>query len=185
METLEAIHGRRTVRSFEARPLDRELIEALVWDAAQAPPPAVRGVTRWAFVVVEGTERLADFGAHARDYARARRPEGPGSDWLDNPDFKVFWDAPVLILICRRRDAPESEGDCFRAGQNLMVSAHARGLGTCWVGAPMAWLRSEDGASDVGIPDGFEAVAPILVGYPKATPAPREIPRPPIVWRGG
>ena len=183
METLEAIHGRRTVRSFGAQSPDRTLIEALVWDAAQAPPPAIRSVVRWAFVVVEGADRLAALGVRVKAFAREHRPAGPGWDWVDNPDFKVFWNAPVLILICARRDAPESAGDCYRAGQNLMLSAHARGLGTCWVGAPMAWLGSAEGGGEIGIPHGFDPVAPILVGYPAARPAERVVPRPEIIWR--
>jgi hypothetical protein len=49
-------------------------------------------------------------------------------------------------------------------------------------GSPMAWLGSEEGAAAVGIPDGFEAVAPILVGYPTSAPPPRRNARPEIVW---
>ena len=183
MDVIEAIHGRRTVRSFEPRAPDRALLEALVWDAAQAPPPAVRDVQRWVFVVIEGAERLADHAERAKAFAAAHRPPGPGWDWVDSPDFKVFWNAPALILICAAKALPEAAWDCCRAGQNLMLSAHARGLGSCWVGAPMAWLRSDEGAAAVGIPDGFEAVAPILIGWPTAVPPPRDVPRPKIVWR--
>ena len=183
METIEAIHTRRSVRAYEPRALDRATFEALVWDAAQAPPPAIRGVQRWTFVVVEGIERLADYGARAKAFARATLPPGTVPAWLDNADFKIFWDAPALILICRRADIGETDWDCCRAGQNLMLSAHARGLGACWVGSPMAWLRSPAGAAEVGIPAGFEPVAPIVVGYSLAIPEVREIERPAIIWR--
>ena len=182
MDAIEAIHGRRSVRSYQDRPLDRDLIEALIWDAAQAPPPAIRDLKRWAFVVIEGAERLARMGDQAKAFARAALPPGPVPAWLDNPDFKMFWDAPALILICARADTPDADWDCCRAGQNLMLSAYARGLGSCWVGSPMTWLASADGAEATGIPEGFKAVAPILVGYPAATPTPRENPRPEIVW---
>jgi nitroreductase len=182
VDAIEAIHGRRSVRSYLDRPLDRELIEALIWDAAQAPPPAIRDLKRWAFVVVEGVGRLAEMGEKAKSFARAALPPGPVPAWLDNPDFKVFWNAPTLILICARRDVPDAGWDCCRAGQNLMLSAHARGLGSCWVGSPMAWLQSTDGAAATRIPSDFTPVAPILVGHPAAPPAPRENPRPEIVW---
>jgi len=185
MDTIEAIHGRRSVRSFAARAPDRALIEALIWDAAQAPPPAIRNLQRWAFVVIEGAARLAEMSARAKAFARAALPPGPVPAWLDDAEFRVFWNAPALVLICARKDVPEADWDCCRAGQNLMLSAHARGLGSCWVGSPMAWLRSEDGAAAAGIPDGFDPIAPILIGYPATTPAPREIERPQIVWVGG
>jgi nitroreductase len=182
MDVIEAIHGRRSIRSFEPRAPDRETLEALIWDAAQAPPPAIRAVKRQAFVVITGAERLADMGERAKAYARSQRADGAAPDWRDDPQFKVFWDAPVLVLVCANMAAVESEWDCCRSGQNLMLSAHARGLGSCWVGAPLAWLRSPPGAATARPPAGFIAVAPILVGYPKTTPAPRAAERPEVVW---
>ena len=182
VDVIEAIHGRRSIRSYEARQPDRALIEALIWDAAQAPPPTVRAAVRWSFVVIEGARRLAGLGERAMAFARASAPPGPTPAWLSDPSFKVFWDAPALILICRATAIPESDWDCVRAAQNLMLSAHARGLGACWVGSPMAWLRSKDGAAAAGIAEGFEAVAPVVIGWPRTTPPPRDVPRPEIVW---
>jgi nitroreductase len=182
MDTVEAIHGRRSVRSYQDRPVERELIEALVWDAAQAPPPSIHDLRRWAFVVVEGAAQLARMGEQAKAFARAALAPGPVPAWLDDAAFKVFWNAPALILICARRDIPDAAWDCCRAGQNLMLSAHARGLGSCWVGSPMAWLESAGGAATVGIPADFGPVAPIVVGYPASTPPPRRNERPEIHW---
>ena len=182
MDLFEAIHGRRSIRAYEARQPERSLIESLIWDAAQAPPPSIRDPQRRAFVVVEGCERLADLGERAKAFAAAHRPPGGGSGWIDNADFKVFWDAPTLIIVCAARDLPQTDWDCCRAAQNLLLSAHGRGLGACWVGAPLPWLQSEEGAAEVDIPGGFEAVAPILIGWPRVTPPPREVPRPLVVW---
>jgi nitroreductase len=175
MDVIEAIHGRRSVRSYDPRPVERDLIESVIEDAAQAPPP-FRGLVPWAFNVVEGVERIAAYGARAMDYARAHRPGGAGWDWLDRPGFKIFWDAPVVVII----SGPV--GDCCRAGQNLMLSAHARGLGTCWVGSPMLWLSTPDVRAELDIPAALTPVAVLCLGYPAAVPeaGPRE--KPPIVW---
>jgi nitroreductase len=127
MDVIEAIHTRRSIRSYLPRPVDRRLIEQVVLDAAQAPTP-FSGQMPWTFNVVEGVERTSAFGDEALQYARDNRPDEPGWDWTDMPGFQVFWDAPILIVICGRVE------DCCRAGQNLMLSAHERGLGTCWVG---------------------------------------------------
>ena len=92
-----------------------------------------RGQVPWTFNVIEGVERIAAYGIRAMAYARQHSRD----DWVERPGFKIFWDAPVVIII----SGPV--GDCSRAGQNLMLSAHARGLGTCWVGSPTAaCLRS-------------------------------------------
>ena len=136
MDLVEAIHGRRSIRAYEAREPDHSLIDAMIWDAAQAPPPAIGAAQRLAFVVIEGRDRLAAMGDRAKTFAAAHRPPSGGA-WIDNPDFKVFWDAPALVLICAARDLPETDWDGCRAAQNLMLSAYARGLGACWVGSPI------------------------------------------------
>jgi nitroreductase len=175
MDVIEAIHGRRSVRSYDPKPVGHDIIESVILDAAQAPPP-FRGQVPWTFNVIQGVQRIAVYGARAMDYARNHHPDEPGRDWLERPGFKIFWDAPVLIII----SGPV--GDCCRAGQNLMLSAHARGLGTCWVGSPMLWLNTSEVKAELGIPSALTPIAVLCLGYPAAVPEAmiRESPR--IIW---
>jgi nitroreductase len=39
MEVIDAIHSRRSICSYQPNPVDHDLIESVIWDAAQAPPP--------------------------------------------------------------------------------------------------------------------------------------------------
>lgn len=178
MDTIEAIHGRRSVRSYDSRAVDRDLIASVISDAAQAPPP-FRGSNPVAFNVIEGVERIAAYGDRAMDHAHRHRPGEGHWDWLDRPGFKIFWDAPALVII----SGPL--GDCHRAGQNLMLSAHARGLATCWVGSPMLWLGTPEVRAELGIPAELTPVAVLCLGYPAAVPdvVPRQPPR--IIWVAG
>lgn len=176
MDVIEAIHQRRSIRSFQPRAVERSLIEAVIADAAQAPPPT-RDQVPWTFNVVEGVERIAAFGQEAMDYATANRPGGPGWGWLDRPGFKVFWDAPALVIISGPTE------DCCRAGQNLMLSAHARGLGTCWVGSPMLWLASATAKATLRIPADVTPVAAICVGYAAEVPSAHPRGLPTVIWQ--
>jgi nitroreductase len=178
MDVIAAIHGRRSVRSYERRLVERDLIESVIVDAAQAPPP-FRGQNPLAFNVLRGVERIAAYGTRAMDYVRDHRPDGPGSDWIERPGFKIFWDAPVVIII----SGPV--GDCNRAGQNLMLSAHARGLATCWVGSPMLWLSAPETRTELRIPSELMPVAVLCLGYPASVPDPVSRARPRIVWDEG
>lgn len=175
MDVIAAIHGRRSVRSFEPRAVPRDVIEAVILDAAQAPPP-FRGQVPWVFNVIEGVERVAAYGIRALTYAREHRPDGPGWDWVERPGFKIFWDAPVVIII----SGPV--GDCSRAGQNLMLSAHARGLGTCWVGSPMLWLGTPEVRAELNIPPDLPPVAVFCLGYPAAIAEAVIHEKPQIIW---
>jgi nitroreductase len=182
MDTIAAIHGRRSIRSYAQRAVDRSLIADLIWDAAQAPTPPISGISPWAFCVVEGVARIAAYGDRAKQYARDHPLEGRPQSWPHDPAFKVFWDAPVLVLICGARDNVEAAHDCCRAGQNLLLAAYARGLGSCWVGAPMPWLASPGVADELRLPSGFDPIAAIVIGYAIEGASGRPRRRPTIHW---
>jgi signal transduction histidine kinase/nitroreductase/CheY-like chemotaxis protein len=183
MNLIDAIHGRRSVRSFAPDAPPREVIEDLLWHAVQVPLPPVSDEGSWALVVVEGRERLAALGERAKRYAAEHQPAGEPWTWPERADFEVFWGAPVLVLFCARRGHQEAPFDCCRAGQNLALAAHARGLGSCWVGAPMPWLASDEGRSACGLPPGFDAAAALVLGTPSHTQPGRSRPRPVVLWR--
>src|SRR4029079_13087012 len=84
--------------------------------------------------------------------------------------------APGRTLCYRAID------DGNRAGQTLMLSAHARGLGTCWVGSPMLWLSTPEVRAELGIPATLTPVAVLCLGYSAAVPEAVNREKPPIVW---
>jgi nitroreductase len=170
METVEAIHGRRSIRDYLPRAVDQELIAAIIHDAAQAPWAPPSAPEPWAFTVIRGMERIQAYGVRALQYARDNRPEGEGWNWTEKPDFSVFYNAPAVIIISGKASNRHALEECTRAGQNLGLSAFARGLGTCWVGAPMLWLHDPSVCAELAVPDGFTPHAVFTLGYPAAMP---------------
>jgi nitroreductase len=180
MDTIAAIHTRRSIRDYEKWNVERKIITDILWDAAQAPTTPVSGP--FLFHVIEGVARIADFGERAKQYAREHRPDAVGYSWADRSDSEVFLNAPMVIVISGHADNSESIQDCNRAGQNLVLSAHARGLGSCWVGAPMLWLRSPGTRKELGIAKAFEPFAAFTLGYAASVPPSHSRERPEIVW---
>jgi hypothetical protein len=78
------------------------------------------------------------------------------------PTMGAVIDAPVLILISGELE------DCCRAAQNLMLSAPARGLGTCWVGSPLLWLRTEEVKAELQVPTALTPNVAMCLGYANA-----------------
>jgi nitroreductase len=184
MDTIAAIYGRRSIRNYEPRPVPRPIVEAILRDTAQAPTSPVSGTAPFVFLVIEGLERIADYGAAALAFARTHRKPGPAYDWVERPGFVVFFDAPMVVVICGFNDEyGQTLQDCTRAGQNLMLSAHARGLGTCWVGSPMLWLRDPSTCASLGVPFDYTPHAAFTLGYPAAVPAPNPREMPKVVWQ--
>ena len=182
MEAIQAIHSRCTIRVYRSDPVERALLKQVLWAAVQAPTPPVSSAAPWKLCVVEGADRLAEFGARAKQYAFEHQPAGQRWDWTERPEFKVFWNAPAVFVFYAKATNPEAPFDCCRAAQNMLVAAHALGLGTCWVGAPIPWLRSAGVNEELGVPAGYVASVAVLVGYAAEQPLGEPRPEPEVLW---
>ena len=182
MNTLEAIHGRRSIRAYRNSSVERAVLEQVVWAAAQAPTPPASGEKPWVFCIFEGIDAIDGLGVRAKQYAHDHQSADRSRAWADQPEFRVFWGAPALLLICARSGYPESPNDCCRAGQNAMLAACHLGIGSCWVGAPMPWLRSAGVADALGLPAGFDPAVAIVIGHAAESPHGQPRPPPAIQW---
>jgi nitroreductase len=182
VETLRAIHSRRTIRAYRPDSVERALLAKVLWAAVQAPTPPASGQAPWTLCVIEGAERLRTYGERARQFAHEHQPPGQSWSWTTRQGFEVFWNAPAVVLFCAKSATPEAPHDCCRAAQNMLIAAHSLGLGTCWVGAPIPWLNSPGVAEELGIPDGYHASAAVLVGYPDEQPVGEPRPEPETLW---
>jgi nitroreductase len=169
METIKAIHGRRSIRDYVPRAVEQSLIEAVIDDAARAPWTPLSAPEPWVFTVIRGAQRIHTVPVRCNMLATTRS-DGEGWSWTENPDFSVFYNAPAVIIISGKSGNRHALEECTRAGQTLSIAAVARGLGTCWVGAPVLWLHDPDVCGELAIPEGFVPHAVFTLGYPAAVP---------------
>lgn len=183
MELMEAIRGRRATRAFTREPLARPVLEGLI-DAAIQAPSAVNEQS-WVFSVIQNAPLLDRISAASKVNMLKLMESGSIprrlQENLEDPDFHVFYHAPALIVISAKAGNWAVENASL-AAENLMLAAHAQGLGSCWIGFAQRWLGTDEGRHAIQLPDGLEPVAPIIVGHPsRAMPAvPRHSPR--IQW---
>ena len=152
MDVIEVIRKRRSVRSYESRPVERGKIERLLEAARLAPSASNR--QEWRFVVVTDPQRRTALAKAAA-----------------NQDF--VGQAPVVIAACAEHDGhvmrcgqPSYPIDVAIAIDHMTLQAVAEGLGTCWIGA-----FYEDPVKEIlGIPDEIRVVELLTVGYPAASP---------------
>jgi nitroreductase len=163
-EFLNTLQQRRSIRRFKAAPVSPELLEKVL-QAAQCSP-SWNNTQCWEFVIIDHPE--------TRKKLQATVPP-------KNPAYRAIVESSTLICVCARTrlsgyfgtEPGSILGDWFMhdigmATQNLCNQAHALGLGTVVVG----WLDHIAAKNIIGIPDGYELVSLIPLGYPdqKAKP---------------
>ncbi|MEM0014707.1 MAG: nitroreductase family protein [Zestosphaera sp.] len=83
-------------------------------------------------------------------------------------------DAPVLIVVVGRRNVWDAPYDVSAAIENMLLAAHALGLGACWLVAPVIDVRDELKVKELlKIPEEYTLDAIIALGYPDEQPKPR------------
>jgi len=190
IDALDAIRTRRSLRQLDSRPVPRELLDEALAAAGLAPAP--HHTRPWRYVVISPARRaaLADaMGAAWRaDLERDGHPPAL-IDRLLRRSRRQIVDAPALVLACLTHDGLRAWPDERRARnewamaqqsigaglQNLMLAAHALGLASYWISAPL--FAPEAAAEALSLPDDHVAQALVAIGYPAAGATPK--PRPP------
>lgn len=155
MEIEDAIRNRRSIRSYQDRPVEDEKIEKIL-DAARWAPSA-GNLQSMEYVIVKDKE------------TRGKLAE---TSW---GQCQVS-EAPINIVVCcnfskishygergEKLYTIQESGACI---QNMLLTAHSLGLGTCWIGA-----FDENAVREIiGVPDNVKPVGIITVGYPDEKP---------------
>ncbi|HWQ61715.1 MAG TPA: nitroreductase family protein [Negativicutes bacterium] len=169
MNIAEAIENRRSVRSYTAQKVDKATIEKLIAAAIQAP--SASNAQPWSFAVIQDTNLLKEYSDRTKKLLLGSMTEdSPHAKYrgmLQNPDFNIFYTAGTLLMIYARPRGLHSYGDCCLAAQNVMLTAHSLGLGTCWIGFARTILDQPEVKRELGVPADYAIVAPIIVGYPQ------------------
>jgi nitroreductase len=183
MDISEAIYGRRATRTFTIDEVSEKILRGLI-DAAIQAPSAVNEQP-WLFTVIRDKQLMSHISQEAKGHMLRTSPVGLASHHFQSilgaPDFHVFYHAPALIVISAV-SGPWTTEDCALAAENMMLAAHAAGLGTCWIGFAQAWLATPAGKAAIKVPDHYVPVAPIIIGHPTSAPPPVERKPAQIEW---
>ena len=155
MELSEAIKNRRSIRAFQDKKVEPEKLTALLDAAIMAP--SAKNQQSWEFIAVKDRAKIEKISVSSSGRCR-------------------FDGVPVMIAVCadmnrvagsteERRDMFSIQ-DCAAATQNLMLTAHSLGLGTCWVGSYNADIVRQE----LNIPEHVRILTLIPLGYPAEQP---------------
>jgi F420 biosynthesis protein FbiB-like protein len=171
---------RRSIRRYRPVPVSREIVHDLI-DTATAAPSA-HNRQPWRFLVIESPSAKHGLAAAMGDRLQADRlRDGDPRDVVEADRLRSYarlTGAPVLLLIClsmadmdrypdERRNTAERmmavQGTAM-AAQNLLLAAHAAGLGACWLCGPLFCPDVVGGV--LSLPPDWEPQGIVTLGYP-------------------
>lgn len=185
MDLIEALETRRSIRNFQDRPVECEVITKLITLATQAP--SAMNAQPWAFVVITDKNKLEEYSTRAKEFLLSNMDLHPLMEkyrpLLSRKAFNIFYKAPVVVAIYAKPEGPAPDDDTCLAAQNFMLAAHNEGLGTCWIGFSKDFLNLGEVKAELGVPAEYTAAAPMILGYPATQPPAMPRKEPEIYYR--
>jgi coenzyme F420-0:L-glutamate ligase / coenzyme F420-1:gamma-L-glutamate ligase len=188
----QALHARRTIRSFAPGSVPRETVEDAVRAACTAPAP--HHTRPWLFVALESdAARKRLLTTMAETWRADLRADGTSDEIIDRRIERsngVLGEAPLLIVPFVRFEGAHPYPDAERAGaeremfllsggaaiQNLLLALHARRVASCWISSTL--FCQDETREALGVEEGWHALGTVAAGPMPEGGASR--PRPPL-----
>jgi nitroreductase/NAD-dependent dihydropyrimidine dehydrogenase PreA subunit len=189
------MRSRRSCRHYQPRAVPLDLLKDLVAIGTTAPSASNR--QSWTFTIVAGRSGVETLGAGIADFyrrlnrlaasrsarmaARLFRRDALGryyrhyyksvvqglQAWDKERRDILFHGAPAAIIIGSEADAGCPAADALMAAQNILLAAHALGLGSCMIGYAVEAMRREPAVGrGLGLSGRETVQAVIALGYP-------------------
>ncbi|MBR6555008.1 MAG: nitroreductase [Clostridia bacterium] len=152
MDALQNLRERRSIRRYKADMLPREVIETI----AEAGTYAPTGKNQQSPIIIAVTNK------ELRDKMSALNAKVLGSE--SDP----FYGAPVVLVVLADRANANHVYDGSLVMGNLMLAAHALGIGSCWINRAREVYDTPEGKeilASLGIEGDYEGVGNCILGY--------------------
>ena len=163
MDAMVNLLTRRSIRKYKSDMLPREVIEKIIEAGTYAPT----GKNQQSPIIIAVTDKAL------RDRMAALNAAVLGID--SDP----FYGAPVVLVVLAERNNPNHVYDGTLVMGNLMLAAHAMGIGSCWINRAREVFDTDEGRAilaDLGIEGDYEGIGNCILGYADG-PAPAARPR--------
>jgi len=153
MELYHGLLSRRSIRNFTGEPVTDRQMEQVVRAGMYAP--SARNTQPWHFIVVNDKDKCIQFSEF-------------------HPYAKMLPQADKAILVCGDTTLENASGywmvDCANATQNMLLAAHALGLGAVWLGIYPRNERMEATSQLFQLPGTIRPLALVALGVPAHSP---------------
>ena len=151
---LDAMKTRRSIRKYKQELPEREDLEKII----EAGLYAASGKGMQSSMIVAITDKTLRDRLMEMNRKIGGWPEG----------FDPFYGAPVVLLVLADKASPNHVYDGSLTMGNMMLAAHALGLGSCWINRAREEFDSDEGKAilrELGIEGDWEGIGHCIVGY--------------------
>ncbi len=149
----ECIISRRSTKKYKDTPVPQDVLDRIL----EAGTYAATGKNLQAPIMVAVTNK------ELRD-----RLSKMNAKVLGNENVDPFYNAPVVVVVLADKSVPTHLYDGSLVMGNLMLAAHAEGIGSCWIHRAKEMFESEEGKEilhSLGIEGDFEGIGNCVLGY--------------------
>jgi nitroreductase len=157
-QTLQDIKTRRSCKNYKPDMIPHDVLEKIV----EAGTWAANGMGKQSPMILAVTDKAL------RDRLSRMNAAVMGA----NKD--PFYGAPVVLVVLADKNVPTHVYDGSLVMGNLMLAAHAEGIGSCWIHRAKEEFDSEEGKAilkELGIEGDWEGIGHCVLGYAAAEPA--------------
>ena len=178
------LQKRRSIRDFQLKNVPLDIIKDIIKDSCLAPSASNGQPCQ--FIIISNKDVMKRISDECKknllnDFSGSDTTLSKSYEAIPKDEkFHIFYNAPCVIYIVGSRDVHSLDLDCTLAASYMMFSAAQRGFGTCWIGFGVN-IRDKKLRKEIGLPDNSLIIAPLIIGYPKAMPAPPERKEPQII----
>lgn len=158
-EVINNIKTRRSIKKYKSDSVPQEMIDLIVESGTYAPS----GLNKQSAIILEVTNKNMRDKLSKINAQIAGMPE----------NFDPFYNAPVVLVVLANKDIPTYIYDGSLVMENMMLSAHSLGLGSCWIHRAKETFETEEGKQilkTLGIDGNYEGIGNCIIGYSDIEP---------------
>lgn len=160
----DVMMSRRSIRAYKDSAINRETLNEILKCGIHAP----NGMNKQSYEI-----RVIDSPALIDSITKAVVKDNPKI--AEREGFKnIFVNAPCVLCIAYDTQYDMAQVDCGLLGENIILSAWAKGIGSCCLGSSARWIKDSTSAKPfldrMAFSEGYELLYCIALGYPDETP---------------
>ena len=154
-EVMQAMITRRSIRKYKETKVPREILDQIIEAGTYAA--SAKNRQPWLVLCVTNEEMLDRMARLNASYLGKTKEE-----------YDPFFGAPAALVVLTQKDVPTRAYDGSLMMGNMMLAAHALGLGSCWINRAYEVYEREEGKQilkELGVEGEYEGVGNCVVGY--------------------